>query len=75
LQLSDSNTTYEQSHSVFDSKRSQYYQLEQSSNHGASIESSFVEKNKYREESVIKYLFKNHDESENTLESKSKLRE
>jgi hypothetical protein len=45
------------------------------SNHGPSIDSSFIEKDKHREESVIKYIFKNHDESENTLEAKSKLRE
>lgn len=40
-----------------------------------SIESSFIEKNKYREEKVIKYLFKNLDDSDNNLESKSKLRD
>jgi hypothetical protein len=40
-----------------------------------SIASSFVEKNKYREEKVIKYLFKNLDDSDNNLESKSKLRD
>ena len=40
-----------------------------------SIAISFVEKNKYREEKVIKYLFKNLDDSDNNLESKSKLRD
>ncbi len=40
-----------------------------------SIASSYLEKNKYWEENVIKYLFKNKDDSDGTFESKSKLKE
>ena len=39
------------------------------------IASSYLEKNKYWEENVIKYLFKNKDDSDGTFESKSKLKE
>jgi hypothetical protein len=40
-----------------------------------SIASSYLEKNKHWEENVIKYLFKNKDDSDGTFESKSKLKE